>query len=240
MPINIKLKAFTCMFLVQILSIHVRSDVSPMWTYNNFVNLVQNDFYNLYWNYTSSSIIAEIHVQTAGWVSFGITVNGNLDNSDTMVAWVNDDGTSTLLDCYVKNNQLFIDKLQNWILLNATKTGGYTVIQFKRDINLCSVDTNEDLNILSGTPYVSYSWSDAIPLTYIDYFNKNTNVQPVPLISAVQNSAKTSNLFSQSFSLNTLLSNAEQTSFSCRLISLSSNWNGSFTTLKRHLIQVKL
>ena len=217
-------------------TIYVKPDVSPLGTYNNFINLVSPDIYNLYWNYTSDSIIAEIHVLTSGWVSWGITVNGNLDNSDTMVAWVNSNDSTTFVDCYIKNKGLYIDKNQNWNLIKGTTKGGYTIIQFTRKINLCDVDTTEDLNIPNGAPYVSYSWGSTIPALYIDYFNSNTNVMPIPLLNTNQIPFTETNTFVQTYNFSTLLYTSLHElddTFSCRLVNLSNLFDS-----KKHLIQV--
>ena len=137
------MKMYFSLFLVQFLINFIKSDVTPLGTYNNFLNLVQPDFYNLYWNYTGDSIIAEVHVQTQGWISWGVAnSNGNLDRSDTMVAWVNPDGSVVLLDCYIKNNALYIDQKQNWNLLGSAYTGGYTVIQFSRTLGVLLYQKN--------------------------------------------------------------------------------------------------
>jgi hypothetical protein len=227
------------LFLVQFLLIYfINCDVSPLGNYNNFLNLVQPDFYNFYWNYTGDSIIAEVHVKTQGWVSLGITIDGKLDKSDTMVAWINSDGSSVFVDCYIKNNALYIDQKQNWNLLSSIYTGGYTVIKFSRKINLCDVDSSEDLNIPNSSPYISYSWSSSTPSKYIDYFNNNTNVIQIPLLSSVGYSYKETNTFNQTFNFNNSLPNNMLNMYLCSTIDLSLNWGGTFNNLKRHLIQV--
>jgi hypothetical protein len=62
----------------------------PTGFYSNFIDLLDNGFYRFYWNYNTSDLIGEIHVKTNGWVSFGLSPNGGMDNSDVIVGWIDD------------------------------------------------------------------------------------------------------------------------------------------------------
>lgn len=55
---------------------------TPTGYYLNMIDLMPNGQYRLYWNYTTTDIIAEIHVRTTGWVGFGFSPNGGMANSD--------------------------------------------------------------------------------------------------------------------------------------------------------------
>jgi hypothetical protein len=62
---------------------------SPTQTYANKKVLVEPDVYTLYWNYTDVDILFEVHVKATGWISFGISPNGDMSNSDIIVTWAN-------------------------------------------------------------------------------------------------------------------------------------------------------
>ena len=60
----------------------------PSENFANFVDLVDDGQYRLYWNYTQSDFIGEVHCRTGGWVGFGLSPNGNMDQSDVFVGWI--------------------------------------------------------------------------------------------------------------------------------------------------------
>ena len=60
----------------------------PSENFANFVDLVEDGQYRLYWNYTQSDFIGEVHCRTNGWVGFGLSPNGNMDQSDVFVGWI--------------------------------------------------------------------------------------------------------------------------------------------------------
>jgi hypothetical protein len=128
-------------------------------SYTNNKVLVSN-VYNLFWNVTSDSLIAEIQVKTIGWFGFGISPTGGMDGSDLIVTWINSNGKTNFTDRHIVGRKVLIDSEQNWFLLKSQKLNGYTTIQFKRLINSCDV---QDMIIPNGTVKVIISWNDALP-----------------------------------------------------------------------------
>jgi hypothetical protein len=63
---------------------------TPTGTYTSYLDLMENGMYRFYWNFTSTDLIGEIHVRTTGWVAFGLSPNGGMDNSDAIVGWIDD------------------------------------------------------------------------------------------------------------------------------------------------------
>ena len=53
-----------------------------------------NGQYELYWNYnlTAGTISFAVRVQTAGWVGFGLSPNGQMPGSDIVIGWVDSNG----------------------------------------------------------------------------------------------------------------------------------------------------
>lgn len=68
----------------------------PTTNYENFIDLAPGVF-RLYWNLTDTNaaqsqiaeMIAEIHCKTDGWVGFGLSPNGGMDQSDVVIGWIN-------------------------------------------------------------------------------------------------------------------------------------------------------
>jgi hypothetical protein len=63
---------------------------TPTGTYTNYLDLMDNGMYRFYWSFTSTDLTGEIHVRTTGWVGFGLSPNGGMDNSDVIVGWIDD------------------------------------------------------------------------------------------------------------------------------------------------------
>ncbi|CAF1072063.1 unnamed protein product, partial [Brachionus calyciflorus] len=57
---------------------------TPTEMYTNTFELIPG-VYKLFWNYTDKDLIAEIHCKTNGWVGFGLSPNGGMDNSDVII-----------------------------------------------------------------------------------------------------------------------------------------------------------
>lgn len=83
----------------------------PVDVYQNFVDLVPGLF-RFFWNVTKANatlnitqdvLIGEMHCKTLGWVGFGLSSDGNMDQSDVVVGWVSN-GTAnfTVREIYRK------------------------------------------------------------------------------------------------------------------------------------------
>ena len=64
---------------------------SPTADYANSMELQPNIYY-MYWNYTTTDVLIELHVKTTGWIGFGLSPNGGMDGSDVIVAWLDSNG----------------------------------------------------------------------------------------------------------------------------------------------------
>jgi hypothetical protein len=58
----------------------------PTSFYVNFQVLAPQ--FKIYWNVSGDKIIFELHVKTNGWIGFGLSPNGHMDQSDIMVGWI--------------------------------------------------------------------------------------------------------------------------------------------------------
>lgn len=59
----------------------------------NNATLVGPDQYLLYWNYSAIDITFKTVVKTNGWIGFGLSPNGDMANSDLIVAYLNQNGS---------------------------------------------------------------------------------------------------------------------------------------------------
>ena len=153
--------------------------------YEHSLEIISPSAYTLYWNYSNTNITAEIVVKTLGWVSFGITKKGQLDGSDLFLAWVTTAKTY-FIDSHFESGSIVSDVLQNWQLLNSFESNGYTTIKFTRKIILSGDDAAQDVDIETGTPYISYAYGVVDPKQFINYQTANKGILPVPLISSMK------------------------------------------------------
>ena len=71
---------------------------------SNFIHTVYMDYekkYNLSWNFDEKEIVFETVVNTTGYVGFGLSPDGTMEDSDIVIGEVNDDHSSlevSLLD----------------------------------------------------------------------------------------------------------------------------------------------
>lgn len=59
-----------------------------------YANLDGEGMYDLYWSFdlVQETISFAVHVNTTGWVGFGISRNGQMPGSDVVIGWVNGSG----------------------------------------------------------------------------------------------------------------------------------------------------
>ena len=176
-------------FLTIFLSLGLMSAApSPTRDYLNKLILVEPDIYYLYWSYTDADILFEIHAKTTGWLSFGLSPNGDMFNSDIIMAWVKSNGSIHFTDRHIKaspDRNRYIDQEQNWFPLLTTIKDGYTIAKFTRKIKICDTK-NEDMDIESGTPFVIYAWGDKFDGNNdASYHGTNRGSRTVPLITSL-------------------------------------------------------
>lgn len=55
------------------------------------------DGYKLHWNFDleQQTIAFAVNVSTTGWVGFGLSPNGQMPQSDVVIGWVDNDGTTS-------------------------------------------------------------------------------------------------------------------------------------------------
>ena len=88
--------------------------------------------YGLAWDTTTDEIIFRITVRTTGWVGFGISPNGEMENSDVILAWTKSDGSTDFRDAHTEGKNVVYDATRNWNMLFYNQVNGVTTVIFKR------------------------------------------------------------------------------------------------------------
>ena len=130
----------------------LNADPSPTTTYANKQILVEPDDYVLYWNYNSTDITFEIHAKTTGWAGFGISPNGEMENSDVIVFWIDANGMANFTERNTQAGTVLpkVNTVQKWVPLLTMSRDGYLISKSTRKIKLCDT-TGQHLDIESGT-----------------------------------------------------------------------------------------
>ena len=54
------------------------------------LELKPDNAYTVFWKFDDESITFELHVRTQGWVGFGISPDGGMEEADIIIGWVKD------------------------------------------------------------------------------------------------------------------------------------------------------
>ena len=144
------------------------------------------DKYLLYWNFTDTDIIFKVVVNHTGWIGFGLSPNGGMENADIVIAFRQTNGSFHFTDrsAYATVRPT-VDQNQDYTLLFSSQTNGITTIIFKRKIKICNDNPNEiDMDIETGTNFVIFAWGD-IRNNDILYHGTNKLSKSLPLISTL-------------------------------------------------------
>jgi hypothetical protein len=111
-------------------------------------------------DWSTEAITFKVHVDTLGWVGFGISPNGHMPGSDIVIAWVVN-GSGYLQDRFAFGRTMpKIDEQQNVDLLSSSESDTATILEFRRKLRAC--DAN-DLPIEEGTSRIVWSYAYADP-----------------------------------------------------------------------------
>jgi hypothetical protein len=145
--------------------------------------------YDLQWdcNPTDNVIVFNISVQAQGWVGFGISPDGNMNNSDVVILLRN----GSLLDRHTNGRSVpAMDNSQDWVLLGSGRDGTRRVATFLRALSTgdAGVGTNGqpvDRNIIvDGGVNIIYAWRNAADDDFSMPHDVRGNALDVTLCSA--------------------------------------------------------
>lgn len=129
---------------------------TPSRHFDHYVQLDTTGQYWLFWTYNDTHVTFETHVNTHGYVGFGISPNGKMFPADVIVGGVKD-GQSYFKDYHtIQHAPPIVDQSQDWFLLSASETASGTVLTFVRKLHTC--DSNDDMVITSDTSRIIYSY----------------------------------------------------------------------------------
>ena len=173
-------------FILTIFGFAQSAAPNPTAAYANSQIIVGPDVYILYWNYTDTDITFEVHAKTTGWVGFGISPNGDMKNSDVIIAWIDSNGTVNFTE---RNTQAgyvtpVISNTQLWTPLLTISQNGYIISKSTRKIKLCDT-TGQHLDIDPGTPHIIIAWGDNFIDNDAAYHGANRFTKALPLISSL-------------------------------------------------------
>ncbi|XP_052251385.1 DBH-like monooxygenase protein 1 isoform X1 [Dreissena polymorpha] len=130
--------------------------------FDHMAVLDEDGMYTLFWNFNSTHITFEAHVQTKGWVGLGISGNGNMFPGDVALGWVTDHGQVHFADRHTTDHRMpLVDTSQDWFLLHAEETSAGTVLKMVRKLQTC--DAADDIDIHNGTNRVIYAFGSDDP-----------------------------------------------------------------------------
>jgi hypothetical protein len=120
--------------------------------------------YTLYWNYSNTNLTARLQLIDVSpfntWISFGITNDGSLERSDVIVAYLRSGLIPAFIDGHFVEDTLVIqpDESQTWAYTGSGSNSTSFYIDFTRYILLKNIDPVGDINIVTGTPYISWAY----------------------------------------------------------------------------------
>ncbi|XP_077992069.1 DBH-like monooxygenase protein 1 homolog [Glandiceps talaboti] len=127
-------------------------------------NAILDEFgkFHLYWKLSDTAITFEIHVETLGYVGFGISPNGGMANADIVIGWVKD-GEVFFTDRFAtSNSEPSIDNSQDYELIGGMETDTHTILTFSRQFETCDPD---DRVVTEGTLRLIYSYHPDDPVS---------------------------------------------------------------------------
>ena len=122
------------------------------------------DFSIQWQNYNSTHFVFRMNATTTGWIAIGFSNTTLMTDCDIIVAWVNSDATTTMVDTYSVDYLQPADDTSRGgafspILARGNQTASSSAVTFWRKFN--TGDSN-DFNIpSSGNMYIVYAYGSA-------------------------------------------------------------------------------
>lgn len=126
---------FTCLNSFQ------ESAFNPIPTgYYEYQRDLINDMFRLYWNISDGNITAEVHCQTGGWVSFGLSPTGSMDGSNVIIGFIASDGSVIFSEYIMDGSSPYQTQNQTVLLLSAGLQNGISYFKFTRSLTVCDYE----------------------------------------------------------------------------------------------------
>ncbi|XP_055351635.1 DBH-like monooxygenase protein 2 homolog [Paramacrobiotus metropolitanus] len=153
--------------LMRIISISMSSAAQE---FEQEVLLNKENEYYLKWNFVDDYIDLHLSAKTSGWLGFGFSPNGGMDQSDVLFAFVdNHTGQANVTDRFITVSQpasvqLQLDKQQDWTLLSANRNATHLAVRVRRKLDTCD---SMDRPITQDTMRVIFSLGRDQPVDYL-------------------------------------------------------------------------
>nr|XP_015802787.2 DBH-like monooxygenase protein 2 homolog [Nothobranchius furzeri] len=120
---------------------------------------------NLEWGFDNPQgiITFQLTFNTTGWLGFGFSPNGGMNNADIVIGGLRSNG-SYFQDCYATGNARPVaDDKQSYALLSMTEQDGQTRMKFQRPMDTCD---DKDLLITDQPIYLIYAYGETDEIKY--------------------------------------------------------------------------
>ncbi|OQV12673.1 putative DBH-like monooxygenase protein 1 [Hypsibius exemplaris] len=141
------------------------TDTSLSLTHSTFLD-GKRDFF-LGWRFNATHMDVEITARTRGWIAVGISPNGQMDQSDVLLGWV-DDNTNAVtvqdrwntVDAKTGVN-LLLDGKQDWQLVTGFQNDTHTTVRAVRALDTCDP---QDRPFTQSTLRIIYAYHTSDPI----------------------------------------------------------------------------
>ncbi|XP_060066838.1 DBH-like monooxygenase protein 1 [Ylistrum balloti] len=143
------------------------SKPTPTRHFEHYAQLDSEGNYWLFWTTNDTHVTFETHVNTHGYVGFGISSNGKMFPADVIIGGVKD-GQTYFKDYHTTQHAPpIVDQSQDWFLIAGKETASGTVLTFVRKLNTC--DSVGDMVITDDTTRIIFSYHPDDVTSYIPY-----------------------------------------------------------------------
>lgn len=130
--------------ILSLLQSHCEGHMIGQNPYYRAETLDYNGRYQLEWlvEFEEKRITFNVTAQTKGYVGFGISKNGTMqEKADVVIGGVTSSGKTYFTDRYSMGNQMpEIDASQDWTLNDAWESATHTFLSFSRNLDTCDPD----------------------------------------------------------------------------------------------------
>lgn len=207
-----------------------------------FINTadLSNRNYVLSWNFTETDITFKVVAATSGWVGFGLSPNGAMENSDMVLAWTSTDGTMEFRDAHTENAKAVLyDQTQNWRRLFYSVRNGVTTMIFTRALVVCNPNqAPNEINIdVLPVSYVIYAWGTNFAGNVPSYHGQTRGSRSLPILGAINQKVEINmnEIETADFKIDTILPNAQETTYFCSMFKLPTSW----IQKKKHIVRTE-
>ncbi|XP_054876024.1 DBH-like monooxygenase protein 2 homolog [Poeciliopsis prolifica] len=138
-------------------------------------NLDEGSLVNLKWGFDNvqGNITFQLTVNTTGWVGFGFSPHGDMEDADIVMGGLGSDG-SYFADYYSLEEEMpKRDKEQSYTLLSMTENDGQTIMTFQRPIETCD---EKDFPITAQSIKLIYAYGATDDIKYHGRFRGTKEV----------------------------------------------------------------